>query len=287
MGGGGSSGKISYPAYIETDHGAWLDDIDAIITLNQAGGADVNSPYFGEKAYNPDLLIGGLERRRERFEEVVADIDDEKSWEEYVERALAKADEVLFDSTVLKDARTAFDHRSEDSFVSGVNNLSSWASGTGAVDSSAFSIGIALLEMERQRKVDDFDSTLHFELYKLRSQFMIQGTQQLTQILTLKLDGEERAVKTHEQVMRTTVIAKKEQVDRDIEMDIQDALWDIKLYQYAGQMLSSVSGGGGIGAKEPSPFGSALSGAAAGFAAGGPMGAAIGGAAGLLGGLFG
>jgi len=282
MAGGGSSGKVSFPGYMEGQHEEWMDDIEVIITAELAS----NSPYFGEKAYNPDLEIGGLERRREKFEEVVAGIDDEKSWEEFVERALVKADEVLFDETVLKDARTTFDHRTEDSFVSGVNSLSNWASGTGAVDSSAFSIGLALLEMERERKVDDFDANLHFELYKLRSQFLIQGTQQLTQILSMRTQAEERAVMTHDQTAKTVIVAKKEQVDRDIEIDVQDTLWDLKLFQYGGQMLSAVQGGGGAGAKEPSPVASVIAGAAGGFATGGPVGAAIGGGAALLGSFF-
>lgn len=277
MAGGGSSGKVSYPDYVETDHEAWLDDIETIIHAELSA----DSPYTGELAYNPDLDISASERRMEKFEEVITDIDEETTWVDFIDRALTKADEVLFDETVLKNARTAFNHRSEDEFVSGVNSLSAWAGGVGSVDSSAFSIGLALLEMERERKVDDFDSTLQFELYKLRGQYMIQGTQQMAQILSMRVSGEQSATATRDQIMKSAVVAKKEQVDRDMEIDVQDGLWDLKLFNYAAQLLAGPGGGVAL-PKEPSPLVSGLAGAAGGFAAGGPAGAVIGGLAGFL-----
>ena len=84
--------------------------------------------------------------------------------------------------------------------------------------------------------------------------------------------------------MRATIIANKEEADRNIEMDVQDGLWDIKLFEYGGHMLASVGSGVSI-PKEPSPIASALAGAAGGGAVGGVPGAILGGAAGLLGGL--
>lgn len=282
MAGGGSSGKVSYADYIEEEHGAWLDDIDDIIDANLAGGANAASPYSGETAYNPATDIATAETRMTRFEDVVAGIDESTEWEEFIDRALTKADEVLFDETVLKDARTAFSNRVEDTFLSGVNSLSAWAGGVGATDSSAFHIAIALLEMDRTRKVDDFDSGLQFELYKLRGQYLIQGTQQMAGILAMRVEGEKVLTGAREAIMRSTIVANKEEADRNIEMDVQDGLWDIKLFEYGGHMLAAVGSGVSL-PKEPSPLVSGLAGAAGGFAAGGPVGAVIGGLAGFLG----
>ena len=285
MAGGGSSGKVSYAGYIEDEHGAWLDDIDDIIDANLPGGAVATSPYSGETAYDPATPIATAETRMTDFAGVVTGINETNEWEGFVDRALTKADEVLFDETVLKDARDAFSNRVEDSFLTGINSLSAWAGGVGATDSSSFHIGLALLEMDRTRKVDDFDSTLHFELYKLRGQYMIQGTQQMAGVLAMKVEGEKALTAARSEVMRATIIANKEEADRNIEMDVQDGLWDIKLFEYGGHMLAAVGSGISL-PREPSPLNSALAGAAGGFAAGGPIGAAIGGAAGLLSSIF-
>ena len=278
MAGGGSSGKVSYTEYIEEEHGAWLDDIDDIIDL----ALTTASPYDSVTAYDPATDISTAETRMTAFASVVTGINETNEWEGFVDRALLKADEVLFDETVLADARTAFNNRVEDTFLTGINSMSAWAGGVGATDSSAFHIGLALLEMDRTRKVDDFDSNLHFELYKLRGQYLIQGTQQMAGVLAMRVEGEKVLTAAREAFMKTTIIANKEEADRNVEIDVQDALYDIKLFEYGGHMLAAVGGGISL-PKEPSPLVSGLAGAAGGFAAGGPVGAVLGGIAGLLG----
>jgi hypothetical protein len=283
--GGDGSGTVAYPAYMQTKHEAWLDDVDTLIQANLTGGDDENSPYYEETAYDPDNDIGTAQAQIDTFASVVAGIDDSVDWLRFVEAALEKADEVLFDEDVLGDAKTAFANRTETEFISGVNNLSAWAGGVGAVDSSAFGIGLALLEMERLRKVDDFDANLQFELYKLRGQYMLQGTEQMTRILSMRMGGEQGAAQIQKSLIDTKVIAKKEEDDRNIEMDVQDALWDLKLFNYGSQVMAGITGGVAQ-PKEPSPAASAVGGAAAGFAMGGPAGALVGGIGGLLGGIL-
>ncbi|MHA2064640.1 MAG: hypothetical protein ACXABY_09730, partial [Candidatus Thorarchaeota archaeon] len=171
-GGGGASGLVGFYADMETQHKEWLDDIDTIIDAALLAA----SPYNGASAYDPATPIATMETQMTALATAVAKADVDSTWEAYVDRALVKADEVLFDETTLSDAREAFNNRTEDEFISGVNSLSTWAGGVGAVDGSAFAIGLALVEMDRARRVDDFDANLHFELYKLRAQYMIQGT---------------------------------------------------------------------------------------------------------------
>lgn len=277
-GGGGSSGLVSHRADLETQHTEWLDDIDTIIDAALLAA----SPYDSATAYNPAPDIATMETRLSDFADVVAGIDDEIDWARFVDRALTKADEVLFDETVLTNARTAFSNRVEDSFLSGINNLSTWAGGVGATDSSSFHIGIALLEMDRTRKVDDFDSSLQFELYKLRGQFMIQGTQQMTNILSGRVSGETALSVARNDAMKSTIIANKEENDLNIDFDFRDSLYDIKLFGYGAQMMGAIAGGE-PGINEPGTAQSVLGAAAAGYAVGGPWGAAIGGGAALLG----
>ncbi len=274
MPGGGSSGKLSFPAYIETQNSEWLDDIDTIIDAELL----VGSPYDTVSAYDPATVIATLQTDVNAFETTIANIDDETEWASFVDKSLSKVDEVLSDSTALTQARLAFNNRTEDEFISGVNTLSTWAGGIGAVDSSAFSIGLALLEMTRQRKVDDFDA----DFMRFKGNFSLQATDQMMRLFALTVSGEESATRMQADLTKTEIIAQKEQADRDIELDVQDALFDIKLFEYGAHMMAA-PGGGVMIPNEPSALASALGGAAAGFATGGPAGAILGGAAGLLG----
>lgn len=283
-GGGGGSGKVEYPAYMETKHSAWLDDVDTIIQANLTSA----SPYNGETAYVPDTVIGYAQTAVDTFETTVTGIDDTAEWERFLAIAEVHADTFLYSDDMIRDARNAFNNRSEDEFIAGVNNLSNWAGGVGAVDSSAFPIALALLEMDRERRVDDFESGLLFELYKLRGQFLLQGTEQMMRILALRVSSEQAATQIQANVSNSTMIAKKEQADRNLEIDVQDALYDIKLFQYGSTLLAGITGGVPI-PKEPGTVQSALAGAAGGAAAGASLGwpgalagAALGGVAGAL-----
>lgn len=277
MAGGGSSGKLDFPSDMKTQHKEWMDDIDTIIDAELL----VGSPYDSETAYDPTTVISTLQTDVNDFESTIAGIDDEVEWNNFVDKSLSKIDKVLADSTALTEARTAFNNRSEDEFISGVNNLSTWAGGVGAVDSSAFSIGLALLEMTRQRKVDDFDA----DFMRFKGQFALQATDQMMRIFSLTISGEESATRMQQDVTTTEIIAQKEQSDRNIEMDVQDALWDIKLFEYGAHMMASI-GSGVMVPNEPSPVASALSGAIAGGVTGGVPGAVLGGIGGLLGSIL-
>ncbi|MHA2067969.1 MAG: hypothetical protein ACXABY_26710 [Candidatus Thorarchaeota archaeon] len=284
-GGGGGSGKVEYPAYMETQHENWLDDVEVIIQANLSSA----SPYNGVNAYDPDADIALAQSATDAFETTVLGIDDSVDWLRLIDVAITKADEVLFDTDVLDDARTAFNNRSEDEYLNGVNSLSDSAAGVGAVDSSAFSIALALLEMDRERRVDDFDANLQFELYKIRGQFLLQGTEQMARILYMRMTGEQAATQIQANLTNSKIISKKEEADRNLEIDVQDALYDIKLFSYGSSVLAGITGGVPI-PKEPGTAASALSGAAGGLALGASTGnpwialagGALGGIAGLL-----
>ncbi len=81
------------------------------------------------------------------------------------------------------------------------------------------------------------------------------------------------------------MVALKEQTDRDLELDVDEALWDFDTYMYAGNLLAAPSGAT-VGRKpsQVSKGQSALSGALSGAAIGaelgtwgGPIGAVAGG----------
>lgn len=96
---------------------------------------------------------------------------------------------------------------------------------------------------------------------------------------------------------RIKIVAKQEEYDKNLQYDRKDAVWDLEMYQYGGNVLASIAGAAIKQNEEVSTGSSVLGGALAGAAAGavlGPVGALSGGAVagigaalGGLGGLFG
>lgn len=92
---------------------------------------------------------------------------------------------------------------------------------------------------------------------------------------------------------KATIIAKSEEAEKLIELDVHEATWPFDLYTYAGNMLAAIGGGhSGMGMPKPNRATSALGGAMAGAAtgaavtAGSPYGAIIGAVIGGVGGYM-
>lgn len=89
---------------------------------------------------------------------------------------------------------------------------------------------------------------------------------------------------------RIAIVAYKEQADRDAEIDVEDALWDLKVFHH-GATLMAASAGGSPGQvaniPKPSVLGGMLSGAAAGAMIGAEIGGGNAGIGAIIGGLAG
>lgn len=176
-----------------------------------------------------------------------------------------------------------------------------------AVMSSAFVIGTALIEEGRNKEVTKYGTGLRFQNYSQRNQFAVTSVISLiqTKIQALTSDGElayrmaisdldfQRAVTTLlMDSTRTRIVAKKEELDAELELEEKEAKWELEVFQFGANLLAGISGGSSQLVpkqnKIASALGGALSGVAAGMAmsGGNPVGGAIGGAVGLIGGLF-
>lgn len=109
-------------------------------------------------------------------------------------------------------------------------------------------------------------------------------------VLKLSLTGNDTLMKTTAELSRISIVAKKEQNDLNNEIAAKDAVWDLEVFQYGGNLLAAISGSS-MATQKPSTvssvIGGAMSGAAAGGSIGGPWGAAIGGGIGAIAGIFG
>jgi hypothetical protein len=113
---------------------------------------------------------------------------------------------------------------------------------------------------------------------------LMTGTEQMIKLMLQRVSWEEGYAKIFIEGKRIKIVAKKEQTDQDAKLDEEDALWDIEMFQYGGNLLAAI--GGGVSApntKQGGPsqgmsmIGGALSGAVAGGTVAGPWGAALGG----------
>lgn len=282
-GGGGSSGAISYPQAMENTLTQWLNytTVDAIdksmaTLMNEAVG---NSPFTGETAYDPDVEIAAFIAQLADFNAKVDLLSSGTGLDTLISNVLdeSRIDDAVDEYTADFDAQLTTDVYPR--FETGMRDIN-------AVVSSAFVIGRANIEEGRGREVGKFSAALHMKAF---------GDDAI-QVIGMKLEYEKAVAHATAEMNRLKITAKKEETDKQLDIDDADAKWDMETFQYGGNLMASIAGGTaqpGIGAEKgqkPSALGGALSGAATGAMVGGMtgsgwgliIGAVVGGVGGYL-----
>lgn len=289
-GGGSTSGMTDFPQYMKDFHGAVLNHsgadspvVSVIDSFNYA--ASGNSPYYNyitntepisDAFMGAGKTIGSYSRIFEllkSYQDIdltlfTAVLNSTSTTVEELMQAVSVALDDDIESTILPKFRA---------------NMRS----VGAVASSAFVMGEALI----------WDSKIK-ALAKERlniEQIVNQNKEIALKFLTSYIEIKRNIALTTIDVTKYYYALKTDLDDHYANMHAKDLRWELELFQYCNNTLSSISGAAlsqGTSDKAPSKvasaIGGALSGAAMGAMASGgnPIGAAVGGVIGLAGGLM-
>jgi len=243
------------------------------------------------------------------------------SWGTFVDIAQAQLEttsisevEILADVSAFSAILTNdVDSKSVARFESGMQNIN-------AVMSSAFVIGKALIYSERDAQIAKYTADIRLKAWELNNAWKEHRNQVSFQAATGMLDGHLKGIDGYRQLalitadiyikgvefkralttmtlemLRVGIVAKKEEADENLRIDVADAKWPLELYQHGANLLAGIGGGTHTteGGRKPSTSSSVLGGAMSGAAMGAmvmpanPMmgagiGAILGGAAGAF-----
>ncbi len=340
--GGGSSGTIAYPSYMGVIHAKWLDNqgVDSptnslVDAINAAYG---NSPFIGATAFNPSGYITGMNNSIIAMNGALANINTTDPTHD--QRVLVSSghllgittldgsvidsdsfteSEIIADITALDNILTTqFNQTELPKFKAAMLNI-------GAVNSSSFVLGEAIMRSNKSLSVAKHGSQLRIDMHKeirrinaehLKSyRTIIKEQQQSYRDISAKLyihheeiiraatndavgyffrhkDMFRESSKVVIDTFRMQAVLDKEYSDENLNIAESDARWDMEVFKYGANMLGSVSGGVTQGldrkSKAVTALGGALSGAAAGAAVGSAFpgaGTAIGAGIGAIAGL--
>ena len=286
-GGGGQSGTVDWPGYMKDFHSEMLEGGGVFgAGISVADGIKTawnNSPWLTAAAYDPDVDIAAWEANMAAFSTALLGIDAASDWAALFAQAKLSIDGATEDE-IAADA-AAFSDILDDEYLTkilprfegGMRNIN-------AVVSSAFVIGESIIEGFRNRDLAKYISGIKIA----KTDAYIAGTEQMLKVLLSKYGWQEAFTKTTIESRKIKIIAKKEQVDLDLEYDKGNALWNLELFKYGGNALASIGSASqqkeGGPTKAQTALGSAMAGAAAGAYIGSfsanPYGVAIGAAIG-------
>ncbi len=269
-GGGSSSGKVDYPAYMKEAHGDWLDrdgaaDIEVGHSITELINAGIdNSPYSGEVAYDPDEDITAFLAALVEFDTEVDSITT--TWVSLLSTITIDATTQI-DTAVVAHAALLDDRLTTEvlpRFQAGMRDIN-------AVISSTFVLGQSTIEAFNTREVADFSAKARLQNLALKS-----GERADTlSLLQLKLQYRDSVTKAIIEARRIKVVMKKEELEEQLSIDEKEYKWPCELYQYGSNVLSSISGSA-ISVGDKIQKGSALGGALSGAAAGAMIGSSTG-----------
>lgn len=216
---------------------------------------------------------------------------------------------------VIQDVINAHAERVEYQRTRSMRRFNASMADINAVQSSAFILGQALIEAEHLQEVQQMDADLtqqtysaalevHVNLYReqlraelqaavlekqTRDRYVIASTSTMIQILQGKISLQQAATELRSEIDRLAIIAQREYEAAETDLDVGFATWDLEVWQYGANLLSSPNGSASMIPKKPSQAQTAMSGALKGAAAGaalGPWGAVAGLAIGGIGGAI-
>ena len=224
---------------------------------------------------------------------------------------LLTAVESALSSSSITDMVTAFENNKKVRFLRDQGMWSAGMADINAVHTSSFIMGLAIQQIEFSNSVDQYERELKANTYTIiikdaidahvkaevlrvnnKDGLISQGPEVMSNLLQLKTQAQTQLVQLKGEVERLTMVAMKEEKDRQVELEVDEATWDMEVYLYGGNLMASISGAS-VGRKNTqmskgqTALGGAMGGASIG-AAFGPIGAGIGFVAGgLLGWAFG
>ena len=291
-GGGGQSGRIEYPPYMTNLHSFLIYGTDLAGRGNLPFGTAAYSVDNGEatpySTFDFDSLFVKLSKAQSGVFDTATPIskiivDTElspaspadtlpvPSSSEYLpaqtRTAAAELDNFvdavddLQTTTDLGDKQDAFEVDSEDAHLRAINRFSSQMADINAVNSSAFIIGLALMESARQRQLTQFRAEMNY-----RDRYA-------------RIEGFKTAAVLTADYVKARLVADLDYIDQRVQYAMKNQLWSLELYKYASNALAGISGAVSSSEDKPSKISSALGGAMIGAGAGALIGGQIGGEA--------
>jgi hypothetical protein len=273
-------GEIDYPEYMKATHADWLastdtacTDADRLLgvsvttTMSRSLGA---SPYTTLTAYDPDGNISNVLSALSVFG--VVDI------EAYLATLTGK---VSLDKFVLPESQLVTEEEKYQDLLNGQLDsvvLPRYAQGQGSINaimSEAYVRGTVLLRNNVVEESAKFKTDLQ-ELGMLeRSRLIPLAYEIAMKVVQMKLEYSKAVMSFTLQVAAVSIIAKKEELEQLLDIEEQDHLWDLEVYQYGSSVMAAIRGAVVQDTPKPNKLLSAAMGAVSGALMGAEIGSAI------------
>lgn len=328
--------------------GDFIDNPSVLRFIQERGLTDAGgNPYDGVSAFDPLTELDDVDERLSEFVAAVDALDVDDDWDTYITKArtesatdiptldvdslmesvtaaarrtvggavaeaFERAAEADRDALVAK-ALAAFSKRHLKEHLKVLNRFTAPMAQGGAINSSSYVVGVALLESEFEDRLAAFDAEFTLPLTReafsafmgayvdsakahlqvlaqarlqeqqLKQSYLLEGTREMVGLLRHKMELDRAGTMMTGDLKRQKIIALSEESQQNLDYDVHALQWDMDLFQQSANVLSAQQGSVVPRADKASRVSSALSGGLGGAASGAALGTQIGAAGGPIG----
>ena len=219
------------------DGASVLSDVGVIDYLKEA--LETGNPYSSTFAYDPSSDLSDVQGVIDNFRAYVDSLSPETDYGTYITEALRSVNEDILPDSYIDDAVDAFETASAPEFARSINRFTAPMSGYNAVMGSAFVIGLAQLERGRSQQLAAHRSVLVQQREQSRNAMVMQFASEIARTVGNRLEAERIAAQMQGDASRMTIIANKEFLAEELELDYKDVTYDMELFNFANSTLAS------------------------------------------------
>jgi hypothetical protein len=243
--------------------------------LDTVENTSLLNPYEGAWAYDPVDDLSAIDARFDEMAAAVQDADTDLDWAAILSAVTTEIDQVLTGSAEIDAEVQTFETEHLGTLAKSHARLAAGYSDIGAINSSAYTIALALLEDGFNTDVAKFRGDLKREARAQRAQMITMGVNAMTKVIASKVDMQRLLFAAQADKSKMNIIANKEYLREEILLAEQDAMWNLEVLRDGSALLGAVAGVGMR--KTPMPaWASGLSGAMGGAAMMLPIAPALG-----------
>ncbi len=253
FGGGGSAASERYNATAVNQWLEWLKGdqdltppvtsaINAAEGINAASSGVGGSPFADVEAYDPDSQLSEIAERADAYKDKV------ESWNPLTDVPAAlttvtdAADAALFPEGRITDLVDAFEAREKRTLAREMSRTAGTLLDLRAVMTSTFDGAMASLQGDFAARVSEFEARLRLGKETERNGAVVTLLQEYLRNTLAQIQAYQNLVAIASETARITITAKQDQLQTDLKYETEDALWDLELLHYAGNMMSAISG---------------------------------------------
>lgn len=268
MAGGGAANTMTANSVLWFN--IWVVEMNLILQSALSGP----SPYNDSFAYNPESDLDAALTQWDALD-IAVDAYSVSLWSTQVSTASSALSGTVYPTSTITTEVGAFETNQTARLAQAIGRLAAGMSDAGSALTSAFVLGVAQMEIELAKNSDQYEAQLRRERQQMLYQGIIAGTGQLVGMLNYRIEALDTNQKARAELARMTISSQTARLQQELYIDAQNALWDIGLFSYAGNLIASWSGGVAAASGIPTAAQSAVSNVTGALSALGPLIAAL------------